>query len=198
MAINFNSDRLSSDENHVFYSESIGDDLPVETDVVELIKAHANQLNNRYNRLMNYYLGKHSIIRKLAKAKGKPDNRLVINFAKELVDNEVGFFAGTPVKFDYDDNGKENQELDQRIADFVAINDSTDTIAELAKQVDIFGRSYTLLYQDEDSNTRVAPIDPRNAFVVYGTQIGALHATATQWRNQWHIVHETCSSNFPR
>src|SRR5699024_2198508 len=90
---------------------------------------------------------------------GKPDNRLVINFAKELVDNEVGFFAGTPVKFDYDDNGQENQELDQRIADFVAINDLTDSIVELAKQVDIFGRSYTLLYQDEDSNTRVAPID---------------------------------------
>lgn len=173
MAINFNSDRLSSDENHVFYSESIGDDLPAETDVNELINAHANRLNNRYNRLMNYYLGKHSIIRKLAKAKGKPDNRLVINFAKELVDNEVGFFAGTPVKFDYDDNGNENNELDQRIADFVAINDLTDTIAELAKQVDIFGRSYTLLYQDEDSNTRVAPIDPRNAFVIYGTQIGA-------------------------
>lgn len=146
---------------------------PAETDVNELINAHANRLNNRYNCLMNYYLGKHSILRKLAKAKGKPDNRLVINFAKELVDNEVGFFAGTPVKFDYDDNGQENQELDQRIADFVAINDLTDTIAELAKQVDIFGRSYTLLYQDEDSNTRVAPVDPRNAFVVYGTQIGA-------------------------
>lgn len=31
MAINFNSDRLSSDENQVFYSESIGDDLPAET-----------------------------------------------------------------------------------------------------------------------------------------------------------------------
>src|SRR5699024_1870250 len=133
--------------------------LPDETHVNELISIHANRLNNRYNRIMHYYLGKHSIIRKLAKAKGKPDHRLVINFAKELVDNEVGFFAGTPVKFDYDDNGNGNNELDQRIADFVAINDLTDTIAEFAKQVDIFGRSYTLLYQDEDSNTRVAPID---------------------------------------
>lgn len=186
MTINFNSDRLSSDENHVFYSESIGDDSPVETDVNELISIHANRLNNRYNRLMNYYLGKHSIIRKLAKAKGKPDNRLVINFAKELVDNEVGFFAGTPVKFDYDDNGQENKELDQRIADFVAINDLTDTIAELAKQVDIFGRSYTLLYQDEDSNTRVAPIDPRNAFAVYGTQIGAPIEYAVYYTQRQH------------
>ncbi|WP_258088216.1 phage portal protein [Weissella fangxianensis] len=135
MTINFNSDRLSSDENHVFYSERIGDDLLVESDENELINVHTNRLNNRYNRLMNYYLGKHSISRKLAKAKGKPDNRLVINFAKEL----VGFFAGTPVKFDYDDNGQKNNELYQRIDNFVAINDLTDMIAELAKQVDIFG-----------------------------------------------------------
>jgi hypothetical protein len=92
MAINFNSDRLSSDENHVFYSESIGDDLPIATDVNELINAHANRLNNSYNRLMNYYLGKHSIIRKLAKANGKALDRIGDQFNQQRGSADDDFY----------------------------------------------------------------------------------------------------------
>ena len=158
----------------------------------ELISIHANRLNNRYNRLMNYYFCWVSIIRKLAKAKGKPDNRLVINFAKELVDNEVGFFAGTPVKFDYDDNGQENQELDQRIADFVAINDLTDSIVELAKQVDIFIDHIHCFIRmkiatpEWHQSTHVMPLYQHAVYYTQRQRNGAISGT----------LHETFSSTF--
>ena len=172
MAFRFNSDRLSSDDNNVFYfDKGAGDEMLAPDELSQLLSKHNRAMHNWFNKLMKYYLGKHSILEKMSKAPGKPDNRLIVNFAKELVDTEVGYFAGTPVKFDYDDNGKPNDELDQAINKFVDINDLTDIVAELAKQVDIFGRSYVLVYQNEEKETRVAPVDPRNGFIVYDSSI---------------------------
>ena len=144
MAINFNSERLSADDNQVFYFDQLdGDELLSTDELSSLISQHqGNELMHRYNRLRKYYVGQHKILNKKRKRQGKPDTRLVVNFAKELVDNEVGYFAGTPVKFDYVENGDSNEEIDKQINEFVDNNNLTDVVAELAKQVDIFGRSY--------------------------------------------------------
>lgn len=171
MVLKFNADSLSADENDVFYFDQVDNEMLSETELGELISVHSRSVVKRFNKLMRYYLGRHDILKKRNKSKGKPDNRIVINFAKEIVDNEVGYFAGTPVKFDYDENGNKNSEIDKRIADFVNINMLSDTVAELSKQVDIFGRSNVLLYQDEEANTLVNTIDPRQSFVVYDTSI---------------------------
>ncbi|MDK9677278.1 phage portal protein [Weissella cibaria] len=173
MAINFNSERLSADDNQVFYFDQLdGDALLSPDELSSLISQHqGHELMHRYNRLRKYYVGQHKILNKPRKRQGKPDTRLVVNFAKELVDNEVGYFAGTPVKFDYVDNGDSNEEIDKQINEFVNNNNLTDVVAELAKQVDIFGRSYLLMYQNEEKQTRVAPVEPRNAFVVYANTI---------------------------
>lgn len=171
MVLKFNADKLSADENDVFYFDQLDDEILSETELGELISVHSRKVVKRFDKLMRYYLGRHNILNKKNKTKGKPDNRIIINFAKEMVDNEVGYFAGTPVKFDYDENGVSNEEIDSRIADFVNLNMLSDTVAELAKQVDIFGRSNVLVYQDEDANTLVNTIDPRQSFVVYDTSI---------------------------
>lgn len=171
MVLKFNADKLSADENDVFYFDQLNDEILSETELGELISVHSRKVVKRFDKLMRYYLGRHNILNKKNKTKGKPDNRIIINFAKEMVDNEVGYFAGTPVKFDYDENGVSNEEIDNRIADFVNLNMLSDTVAELAKQVDIFGRSNVLVYQDEDANTLVNTIDPRQSFVVYDTSI---------------------------
>ncbi|KRN75667.1 portal protein [Weissella kandleri] len=171
MVLKFRDDKLLADENDVFYFDQQSDEIIDEKELGELISVHSRNVVRRFNKLMRYYLGKHSILNKQSKSKGKPDNRIIINFAKEIVDNEVGYFAGTPVKFDYDENGVSNNEIDKRIADFVNINMLSDTVAELAKQVDIFGRANVLLYQDEDASTLVKPIDPRQSFIVYDTSI---------------------------
>ena len=148
MAINFNSERLSADDNQVFYFDQLdGDALLSPDELSSLISQHqGHELMHRYNRLRKYYVGQHKILNKPRKRQGKPDTRLVVNFAKELVDNEVGYFAGTPVKFDYVENGDSNEEIDKQINEFVNNNNLTDVVAELAKQVDIFGRSYLLMY----------------------------------------------------
>ncbi|QIL50101.1 phage portal protein [Weissella coleopterorum] len=171
MALKFNADNLSADENDVFYFDQTDNEILSNEELGELISVHSRKIVKRFNKLMRYYLGRHDILNKPNKSKGKPDNRIVVNFAKEIVDNEVGYFAGTPVKFDYDENGIQNKEIDKKIADFVNMNMLSDTVAELAKHVDIFGRSNLLLYQDENANTLVNTIDPRQSFVVYDTSI---------------------------
>ena len=50
-------------------------------------------------------------------------------------------------------------------------NSFVDELNELAKQSSIYGRSYMLVYQDEDSNTNVAVMRPSESFMIYDDTI---------------------------
>ncbi|HZK38937.1 MAG TPA: phage portal protein, partial [Clostridia bacterium] len=63
----------------------------------EFIQQHRT-LVLRYEELDRMYRGIHPILRMAEKALFKPDNRLVVNYAKFIVDTFNGFFMGAPVK----------------------------------------------------------------------------------------------------
>ena len=74
MAINFNSERLSADDNQVFYFDQLdGDELLSTDELSSLISQHqGNELMYRYNRLRKYYVGQHKILNKKRKRKESP------------------------------------------------------------------------------------------------------------------------------
>lgn len=116
----------------------------------------------RYQRLMNLYKGEHEIKAQKQKELGKPDNRLVVNFAKYIVDTLNGYFIGKPIK---------TVHPDATIADSMRLiakrNSQNDNNAELSKMCSIYGHAYEFLYQDEVANTRVTYLAPTQAFVVF-------------------------------
>src|SRR5690606_10083353 len=120
----------------------------------------------RYDRLMNMYKGNHPILHEKAKDYGKPDNRLVVNFAKYIVDTLNGYFIGIPVKTIHP-----NEEVAEKMRRIAKRNNQNDNNAELSKMCSIYGHAYEFLYQDEDANTRVTYIDPQQAFVIYDNTI---------------------------
>lgn len=128
----------------------------------EFIDIHINKRIPRYDRLMNMYKGNHPILHEKAKDYGKPDNRLVVNFAKYIVDTLNGYFIGIPVKAIHP-----NEEVAEKMRRIAKRNNQNDNNAELSKMCSIYGHAYEFLYQDEDANTRVTYIDPHNAFVIY-------------------------------
>lgn len=128
----------------------------------EFLDTHKSEVDNRYSKLKNAYESKHEILDLPAKESYKPDNRIVVNFPKYIVDTFNGFFIGNPIKITTDD---------KKVSDFVEYldryNDMDDNNAELSKQSSIGGKCYEFYYTDENSELCVARVTANEAFIIY-------------------------------
>lgn len=119
----------------------------------------------RYDKLYNMYIGEHQILKQNPKANSKPDNRLIANHAKYIVDTENGFFIGIPIKIAH-----KNENVAKYIKDIHRRNDIDNVYAEISKLSAIFGHSYGLVYLD-GVEIGVTYIDPRDGFIIYDDSI---------------------------
>ena len=141
--------------------EEVTEDL-----VSEVVALHQSHLLKGYIENEDMYMSQHEILRQKRKEPWKPDNRLVINYAKYIVDTFSGYQIGVPVKVTHD-----NEEVTEFINDFRKLNDMEDTEFELAKMSDIFGHAFLYVYQDESGNTRTTYNSPVNMFIVHDNTI---------------------------
>lgn len=131
------------------------------SELQSFITYNATDMQRVYRRNMNLYLGKHPILRAPDK-ETSPNNKLVVNMPKYLVDTYNGFFAGVPPKVGLD-NAADNDTLQQ----WNAAESIGDKLNEISKQADIYGRSLAFVYQGEDSLPHLAYSTPSHAFIVY-------------------------------
>lgn len=126
-----------------------------------LINRNEQIANDKYDKLMAYYVGRHDILDKPNKVSGAAP-KLVNNMPRYLVNTYNGFFTGIPPKITLP-NASENETLQ----DWNNTNSIFDKTSELSKQVDIFGRSLFYVYQDEEGNTCVTVSSPTHSFMIY-------------------------------
>ncbi|KLA45190.1 phage portal protein [Ligilactobacillus ruminis] len=120
-----------------------------------------------YKAKMRMYLGDHDILHKPTDAQRTgPDNRLVANIANYLVDTYNGYFMGIPPKITLD-----NEQQNDLLQDWNDTNSVQDKLNEISKQCDIYGRSYALVYQDEDGYTCLTVIPPTDGVMIYDDTI---------------------------
>ncbi|MBE8118005.1 phage portal protein [Limosilactobacillus fermentum] len=125
------------------------------------------------------YTGDHPILHQGPTMVG-PDNRLVVNLPHYIVDTYNGFFAGIPAKITIDDDDKQNEGLQ----DWNDANSLQDKLNEISKQVDVYGRTFAFIYQDEDANPRVAYANPTQAFMIYDDTVAqAPYAFVRYWKD---------------
>ena len=149
-----------------------------------------------YDRYMKYFRGEHTrIINQPRKSNNKPDNRIVQNYPRQLVNAYTGYFAGVNPTFainreEGDDvDGKVNELGDdikkdgaEELERFVDNNNINHFFVQQAKYVDIFGRSLGFVYQDENADTRLTTLDPRQGFIVYSDDVAARPVYAVRYR----------------
>lgn len=132
----------------------------------EFLTKHAHEVKNRYEPLYEAYTSDHEILHDPAKPKYKPDNRVVVNFPKYIVDTMNGFFIGNPIKIIAED---------EAVADYVEYldryNDQDDNNAELAKICSIYGKGHEMYYTDEESELCITYLDPKEAFMIFDESI---------------------------
>lgn len=120
-----------------------------------------------YKAKMRLYLGDHDILHKPADMQRTgPDNRLVANIANYLVDTYNGYFMGIPPKITLDDD-----QQNDLLQDWNDTNSVQDKLNEISKQCDIYGRSYALVYQDEDGYTCLTVVPPTDGVMIYDDTI---------------------------
>ena len=134
--------------------------------LAEFIKKHKAEISSRYQPLMNAYKSDHEILHAQEKPSYKPDNRIVVNFPKYIVDTMNGFFIGNPIKIvaDEDSVAEYVEYLDQ-------YNDQDDNNAELSKIMSIYGRGYEMYYANEDAELCITYLSPEEAFMIYDDSI---------------------------
>lgn len=132
----------------------------------EFLTEHDHEVKNRYEPLYDAYTSDHEILHDPAKPKYKPDNRVVVNFPKYIVDTMNGFFVGNPIKIIAED---------EAVADYVEYldryNDQDDNNAELAKICSIYGKGHEMYYTDEESELCITYLDPKEAFMIFDESI---------------------------
>lgn len=133
--------------------------------IQKLISEHKEYIE-AYKELKDFYTGNHAILKQKAKEKYKPDNRLVVNFAKYIVDTFNGYFIGNPVSLFH-----ENETVNDYLAYIDGYNDQSDNNAELSKICSIYGHGFELLFNDENSEIGITYLTPIDGFVIYDNTI---------------------------
>lgn len=123
--------------------------------VVEYIKLH-QPIRKQYQHDFNMYNGDHNILR----TQSRPDlanNKLVNNFAKEIVTMASTYFIGKPIQY----TGAQIDDLKEAFRK--ALAPQHDSI--IAKYCSIYGVAFELNYIDE-GEIKIKAIPPTDAFSI--------------------------------
>lgn len=137
-----------------------------ETLLTEFLNEHAAEVENRYKKLLAAYEGDHEILQQKAKDSYKPDNRIVVNFPKYLVDTTNGFFIGNPIKTVADDDS-----VTEYVEYLNRYNDQDDNNSELSKVCCIFGKGYEMYFTDEEAELCITYLTPIESFMIFDDSI---------------------------
>ena len=123
-----------------------------------IIKAVQNKLNNNHKlqRLQDYYEGKHDILLRRYDDSTKPNNKIIVNFCKNIADFLTAYLVGVPVKY----------EALQIILDNLNYNDNAEITQDIVLKMNVMGLGCELFYTDGDGIARFASIDPRESIFV--------------------------------
>ncbi len=122
--------------------------------------------SSRPAKLQDYYEGRHEILNRTLKDDTKPNNKLVTNLAKYIVDTATGYFMGEPVSYT-----SENEEYLNKLFDIFDLNHEADHNAELGKGQSVKGVAYELLYVDEESKVRFTKLPTENVIYIESSEV---------------------------
>ena len=140
------------------------------TDIIlaKLIARHASE-QERFERLYNYYIGKHAICERRRSSDNIANNKVVCNHAKYIVDIAKSYLVGNPVSYTCSDG----YDI-EAVKNSFSVQDMPSIDAELEKTMSIYGKAYELVYADGESNPCSVSLPPMNTFIVYGAGVGEI------------------------
>lgn len=141
-----------------------GETLNVD-DLYGFIEYQNEVCRRKYELNYDMYVSNHPILRAPLKAWSE-NNKLVVPMPRLLVDEYAGYFGGNAPTVQLEDE-TDNDNLQAWLND----SEFADEHSEIVKAVGIYGRSYLLAYQGEDSKPKIAHVEPDEGFMIYDDTI---------------------------
>ncbi|RHJ60618.1 phage portal protein [Ligilactobacillus salivarius] len=141
-----------------------GETLNVD-DLYGFIQYQDELYRRKYEPNYDMYVSNHPILRAPLKAWSE-NNKLVVPMPRLLVDEYAGYFGGNAPTVQLEDE-TDNDSLQAWLND----SEFADEHSEIVKAVGIYGRSYLLAYQGEDSKPKIAHVEPDEGFMIYDDTI---------------------------
>lgn len=141
-----------------------GETLNVD-DLYGFIEYQNEVCRRKYELNYDMYVSNHPILRSPLKAWSE-NNKLVVPMPRLLVDEYAGYFGGNAPTVQLEDE-TDNDSLQAWLND----SEFADEHSEIVKAVGIYGRSYLLAYQGEDSKPKIAHVEPDEGFMIYDDTI---------------------------
>jgi hypothetical protein len=116
--------------------------------LAKLIARHALE-QERFEKLYNYYIGKHAICERKRSSDKIANNKIVCNHAKYIVDIAKSYLVGNPVTYTCSDG----YDI-EAVKNSFSVQDMASIDSELEKTMSIYGKAYELVYADEKSQPK--------------------------------------------
>lgn len=116
----------------------------------------------RLQRLFDYYIGKHDILRKSDRNKNKHDAKVVSGYAGYITTISTAYFLGKNITY----TANEDNEEFGKLKEYLATEEEQKCNFELALNCSIFGKAYELLYINEFKELKQKCLDTRDVFVI--------------------------------
>lgn len=124
------------------------------------LQEHQKQLK-RLEKLSDYYDGDQKIKSRKKDNESAPNNKLLVNHAKYVVDMNVGFMVGNPIAY----TGADQTDISTILDEYDRL-DIVSHDTELEKDLSTFGIGYELIYLKGEADLSIKCIDPRGIFLV--------------------------------
>lgn len=143
-------------------------------DIAEFLDYHKEVDAPAYKEKLDYYMAKPKTF--INRKDGH--NHLVVNYPKYLVDTLNGFFVGIPPTIK-----TETDQVNQKLQDWLTFSDFTDELSEISKQASLYGKTYLLIYTNENSEVKVTPVPPYCSFMIYDDSVAHNPLAFVQYQN---------------
>ncbi|WP_345759057.1 phage portal protein [Bacillus sp. PBIB1] len=125
-----------------------------------LRKLRENQ--ETYKTYEEYYNGHHSIMRNYAMNESRSNMKVVVNFFKKFIHDEIAYALGNPVTYiSLDGNSQLIDVIDYNFSHWSKIHDQ-----KLMLEATKFGEAYEIQYTTRDNEFKCAVLTPMNCFVI--------------------------------
>lgn len=137
--------------------------------VSDLISKHKQK---DYSLMRKYVDGDHDIL-KQPEEKGKPNNRIVVNFARKIIDFGTAYIVSNPIRYTANVEEDGMDEFTEKLQAVLVDNDEESLSYELIEDGSIDGEVFEYYYFDEDGQICMTEFKADECIAVYDTTVKA-------------------------
>ena len=135
--------------------------------VGKVIRKYQEKVLPMLDKANGYFEGRgQAIMQRANPDPSRPNNKIVKNYCKTIVENFQGYLTGNSVSY----SGVDDADISS-IQDVLDANDVINTDSEFLQDALVCGIAYELCYINEDSEKKFKNVDARNVVPIYSNDL---------------------------